>query len=216
MKWRPCRVLALVLAAATFSPSLHAATLTAMRATVVIPGSESCEVDVAFEVSSDRAGPVVHRLLVAEPAENVSFAVSGADFGTVARSGRTITLPIGVREGATSYRVRYRVAMLGPHRCPLLVPDAPTSGASRVVALDVQLAAGAQRLPGEFPAMVWSGDTGRATLGHVPAFVLVPHAAAGERPGVWEALDTRRLVDTSAVIFLVAASGIWLSRQRRR
>jgi hypothetical protein len=106
--------------------------------------------------------------------------------------------------------------MRGGTRCPLLVPDAPADGVSREVVIDVRLSPGSRPIPGEFPALAWTGDSGRAALGHVPAFILVPHALAGVPLGWWDTLDTRRIVDSGALLAIVLASAAWFSRQRRR
>lgn len=210
------RMLALACTALVYPSSLNAATLKSMHAAVTIAGGQACEVEAAFELTSERADVVMHRLFVREPAEDASLTVTGAQAGELARFGRTIVVPVRVHAGVTRYRARYRVMMPARHRCPLLVPDAPSDGVSREVLIDVRLAPGSQHLPGEFPALEWIGDSGRATLGHVPAFIVVPHALAGMRLGWWERLETRRVVDSSAVLVIALASAVWFSRQRRR
>jgi len=105
--------------------------------------------------------------------------------------------------------------MIEDRRCALLVPDAPTDGVSRAVEVEVRLPPEGRRLPGEFPALTWYGNAGRVTLGHVPAFVLAPHAAAGMPESWWQTLDTRRAVDLGALALVAAATALWIWRQRR-
>ena len=62
------------------------------------------------------------------------------------------------------------------------------------------------------PTFAWTGTQGSATLPHLPAFVIVPYAAAGgSRP--W---DVSRVMDAVAIGTLVFASAVWLRRQKGR
>jgi hypothetical protein len=134
--------------------------------------------------------------------------------------GRTLALPITFAgSGRQPYALRYHAALPGRRldRCPLFLPLAPTDGLSRSVTLQVTVPSGSSRLPGHFPALVWDDrGRGRATLGHLPAFVLVRTQQIGEPLGWLDRVDPRRLVDASAIAILVVASAIWALMQRRR
>jgi hypothetical protein len=215
MKSRLCRSATVVCAIVLSAPSLEAATLESMRATVTMQADVTCTVNAAFSVRSDSDQAVVHRLLVGDPIDAAALAVTGARAGAQGRTGRTVTMPVHVQPGITSYEVQYRTPMVAAGRCGLLVPDSPTDGVSRRIEIEVRLAPDARRLAGGFPALLWRENTGRVTLGHVPAFVLAPHANAGA-PLTWrETFDTRRIVDVSAVVFVLVATAVWMSRQRR-
>jgi hypothetical protein len=215
MKSRLCRSATVLCVVVLSAPSLQAATLESMRAIMTMHADVTCTVSAAFSVRSDSVETVVHRLLVADPTDTPALTVTGARAGSQGRTGRTVTLPVHVRPGVTSYEVQYRTPMVAAGRCALLVPDSPTDGVSRRIDMEVRLAPDARRLAGGFPALVWRENTGRVTLGHVPAFVLAPHANAGT-PLTWsETLDTRRMVDIGAVVFVLVATAVWMSRQRR-
>lgn len=212
---RAACVLALTIAVA--GETVSASTLTSARATVEILGDGACAVRMQFSVASGAATTVNHRLLVAETTTVGPVAVSGAEAGSAVRTGRTLVVPVEVVTGSTVYEARYRVEQPpGAGRCALLVPDAPTDGVGRVVQLEVALPAGVRRLPGEFPALAWTDTKGTVTLGHLPAFMTVPHAASDRQVSWRQSLDIRRTMDYTAVVILLGASSLWIVSKRHR
>ena len=95
------------------------------------------------------------------------------------------------------------------NRCPLWVPAAPADGVSRAVRISVALPPG-MSAHSTMPAFTWAGSTGTTTLGHIPAFVLVPFAPAGES-AAW---DISTVMDALTVLVFVGATGIWIWRRR--
>lgn len=64
--------------------------------------------------------------------------------------------------------------------------------------------------------MAWEEGRGSVRLGHVPAFVTVPHAPASEEVSWHRSFDLRTALDTTAVAILLVASAIWVASRRRR
>ena len=121
--------------------------------------------------------------------------------------GRTQSLVL--RPDETTYGFRYSASQLAG-RCPIWLPAVPTDGRSREVRIRIQLPPGST--PGRsMPAFDWAGTQGATRLGHLPAFVRVPYAAAGESPG-W---DIGRVMDGVAILVFGAASAIWAWRTKR-
>jgi hypothetical protein len=211
---RYCLAVAMLLAGA----SVEAAILRSAHATIEIVGDGTCDVQIQFVTVSDAPATVRHTLLASESARVDEVSIAGAAAGDVVRQGRTLVVPVSLGAGETVYTARYRVQQqAGAGWCSLLVPDAPTAGASRAVQIDAAIPAGTQRLPGEFPAMSWEDRRGTARLGHMPAFTTLPHAAKGEAVSWRRSFDVRRTLDSAAVLFLVGASVIWaVSRRQRR
>jgi len=86
----------------------------------------------------------------------------------------------------------------------------PTAGRLGAVRLEVRLPDGSVAGT-SMPAFAWSGTTGTAATSHVPAFVRIAYASNGETPG-WDLLG---VMDAVTVAVFVAASGVWIWRQRR-
>lgn len=170
----------------------------------------TCAVTLTLAVSG--AVEVEHRLEALTGSRTELVEVSGGEaVGAVRDIGRTQSLV--VRPSGASYAIRYRVAQAEdrPFRCPIWLPAAPADGRSRDVRLHVTVPAGTSA-NGTMPTFAWAGAEGTATLGHLPAFVIVPYAAAGgARP--W---DVSRVMDAAAVGTLVLASAVWLRRQKGR
>ena len=211
------RLLGLAFVAALANVSAEAAVLQSARATIEILDDGTCDVQLWFVVSSDTPVTSEHRLLVTESSEVDDVIVSGTAAGAPRRMGRTLVVPVSLRAGRVAYDARYRVRQApGDGWCGLLVPDVATAGVGRDVRVDVSLADGMRRLPGEFPAMQWHERRGSVTLAHVPAFARVPHASPGEDVAWRRSFDVRRVLDTTAIVILVGASVIWMTARRRR
>jgi hypothetical protein len=87
----------------------------------------------------------------------------------------------------------------------------PSTGRLGAIRIEVRLPA-ASRPAASMPALTWSGSVGTTALAHVPAFVRVAFATAGDPTPT----DLPRMMDALAVVVFVAASGVWLWRRRRR
>jgi hypothetical protein len=173
-----------------------------------IESPSSCDVTMTLVV--DGGTPIDHRL-EAPPGTEVDDvhyerARATSEPQTI---GSTRSLQLTPEQGAymVSYRVRQQAGRM--HRCPLWLPVAPADGVSRAVKLRAELPAGAA--PGStMPRFTWNGTTGIATLGHLPAFVLIPYSASGE-PASW---DVSTVMDAAAVSVFACASAIWAWRKR--
>ncbi|MGD9903074.1 MAG: hypothetical protein AB7U83_06360 [Vicinamibacterales bacterium] len=167
-------------------------------------GSPSrCDVSLTITLD-DPPASVAHQLDTLAGATVVLLGVEGGSAEPPQRSGRTRRLD--VRPAARSYTLRYRVEQpaRGDFRCPIWLPVIPADGRSRAVRISATLPEGATAA-GTFPAFAWSGRTGRVTLGHLPAFVHVPFAAAGAAPP-W---SLARVMDGLSLAVLVAATFAW-------
>lgn len=206
------RALAFAGAAAGLLAPLAAAApvLTSATARIAFSAPTACEVTLTLAVSG--AAEVEHRLEALEGSRTELVDVGGGvQVGAAREIGRTLSLL--VRPGGANYTLHYRVTQADdrPYRCPIWLPVAPADGRTRNVRLNAALPAGTSA-HGTMPAFVWTGPEGAATLGHLPAFVIVPFAVAGgARP--W---DVSRVMDTAAVGTLVLASAVWLRRQQGR
>jgi hypothetical protein len=110
----------------------------------------------------------------------------------------------------SEYELAYSVRQVAmQNRCPLWVPAAPADGVSRAVRISVALPPG-MSARSTMPAFTWTGSTGAATLGHIPAFVLVPFAPAGAS-ATWDISTT---MDVLTVLVFACATGIWIWRRR--
>jgi hypothetical protein len=203
---------ALVVATTLLVPSTTAAApvVTAAVIRIVVSSPTTCEVTMALRIEG--ASDVEHRIEAFDGSQIDLDEVSGAQpLGEARPIGRTRSLLL--RLGQPEYQIRYRARQGAARRdrCPLWLPAVPTTGLLDAVRLEVHLPAGS-RPSSSMPAFTWTGVTGTATLGHVPAFVRVPFAAAGEA-AAWDLL---RVMDGIAVTMLVGASSIWLWRRRRR
>jgi hypothetical protein len=197
--------------------SASGATLRAADVAVAFQPGGGCDVAMTFVIESPEPVRVVHRLIPAEGTAVRALTIGGVTAEPQPDSDRAVVVPVPIRS-SDPISVRYRVvpAARPVDRCPLLVPDAPTAGISRVVTIAVTLENGGQPLPGQFPAFSWDSSGGRVTLGHLPAFVRVPNAPPGRPLGWRDTLDVSPIVDVAALVLLSGATALWMARQRRR
>ncbi|MEZ5293218.1 MAG: hypothetical protein R2745_19205 [Vicinamibacterales bacterium] len=201
-------VVVCALAASASAPAAAAPVL--RSATVEIRFTAPTACDVSLAVTVDGATTVEHRLEVLPGGRARLVDVQRAAIAAAAADvGRTRALVVEPAGG--EYTLRYAVEQPPdrPFRCPVWLPAAPADGRSRNVVLRVALPAGA-RAAGTLPAFAWNGALGEATMGHLPAFVLVPYAEPGQ-PVPW---DISRVMDGFTVAALVAGSLLWLRRAR--
>jgi hypothetical protein len=196
--------ISLLLAAATVTaaPSVRSAEV---RIAFALP--TSCAVDLTLAVVDARE--VEHRLDAAPGSRIGVVEVSGAvSVGEPADVGTTRALVL--RPEAPRYTVRYTVEQPPQRagRCPLWIPTMPTEGRGQVVRIVARIPPGATAA-GTMPAFTWSGDEGKATIGHLPAFVRVPYAIAGE-PAPW---NIARMMDVVSIAVLVVATLVWARRR---
>lgn len=182
--------------------------LAAASAEVRFERADVCAVALRLTVTGTTT--VEHRLEVRAGTSVELLGVEGATVSSPPRDlGRTRALALTTTPAP--YTINYRVTQ-GPgwtHRCPLWLPTIPTDGRSRAVAVAVTLPAGAT--PGStMPALSWSDATGRATLAHMPAALIVPFSGVGGS----SPLDVARLMDVTAVASLVVGTGWWLRRRQ--
>jgi hypothetical protein len=208
-----CGVAATATAATANQPTLRDARV------VIVVSSDACDVTSHFAVDAVEPVAIDHRVMLAGRAEPPEFVVLGALAGQTSTVGHTASLPVSLTGmGRNEYTVRYRVTPYAPRldRCPLLVPSVATDGLSRTVTIAVEVPHGTTRLPGEFPALTWESDVGRVTLGHMPAFVRVPIAAAGDRVTSIDTLDVRRAIDIAAALTIGVATLAWVALRKPR
>lgn len=189
-------------AGATAEPLLEAAVV---DVTFTSPGA--CEVALAVTVSG--VSEVEHRIEIRSGGRVELTSLRDAVAGPLIDVGRTRALVVS--PAAREYSLHYRVDLPPdrPYRCPIWLPAVATDGQSRNVRLTATLPEG--MLPaGTMPAFRWTGSRGEAVVGHLPAFVLVPFAAAGA-PQPW---DVARVMDAVAMMTMVAGSLLWLRRAR--
>lgn len=175
---------------------------------IVIDSSNTCTVTMMLTV--DGGSALDHRIEAADDTRIDLSAVRGARQVQEPRTvGRTRSLI--VETSPSAYEVAYTVQRPSGHdRCPLWVPAAPADGVSRAVRISVELPAGMSSRAA-MPAFTWHGSTGTTTLGHIPAFVRVAFAAAGESTP-W---DVSTAMDALATLAFAGASGIWAWRRSR-
>ncbi|MFN8061273.1 MAG: hypothetical protein U0Q12_19085 [Vicinamibacterales bacterium] len=204
----------------------HAATgprLQESHAEVTWSSSTDCRVTQHFVVASGDAMSVSHRIVVYPGATIEETEVSGEGVASLPMgdAGRTQRLDVtGARGSEWRYSVAYRARVTPEwaYRCPLWLPDAPSTGALDRMHVDVALPAAALPLPDAFPALAWDGGRGRAALANLPIMVRTPFddPSTGIAPGSFDRLGRRRLVDVITVAAVVIASGGWLANRRRR
>lgn len=190
---------------------VHAApVLREARADIRMTSPAACE--VALTLTVEGAAEITHRLDTRTGTRVDLLGVEGARV-TAPPNDVAHTRALTVQPSARPYTIRYRVELPSgrEYHCPIWLPAAPADGRSRAVVIDVMLPDGAVAA-GTMPALRWTGASGVATTGHLPAFVVVPYAAAGE-PRAW---DVSRVMDAVAVATLVAASLLWLRRAGAR
>jgi hypothetical protein len=201
--------------ACTISLLLAAATVTAAPSVrsadvrIAFASPTSCAVDLTLAVVDARE--VEHRLDAAPGSRIDLVEVRGAArVGEPADVGTTRALVL--RPEAPRYTVRYTVEQPPQRagRCPLWIPTVPTEGGGQVQIV-AHIPAGATAT-GTMPAFTWSGDEGKATIGHLPAFVRMPYVLEGE-PAPW---DIARVMDIVSVATLVGATLAWARARSRR
>jgi hypothetical protein len=176
---------------------------------ITMSGRASCEVTMALEVDGGTA--IDHRLEAVEGTRVDRLEVQGAEpIGESKMIGRTHSLVLQLERPAYTLRYRVHQDQGGRSRCPLWLPGVPTDGVSKAVRIQVELPPGTSPRA-SMPSFTWKGTSGTTTLGHLPAFVLLPYALPGEPQG-W---DIATAVDAAAVAAFVGASAIWLWRRRR-
>lgn len=204
------RGLACLLGVLALTPltGVAAPVLRAADARVEFQSPTSCTVELALSV--DGASAVEHRVEVVEGARVELLEIRGA---TVAGDAQTIgrTRQLVLRPDLATYTLKYTVAQppSSAGRCPLWIPAVPSDGRSQAVRLRVRIPTGATAV-GTMPGLAWSGEEGTAVLGHLPAFVRVPYALAGESKPV----DIASVMDAAAIVTLVVASAAWARRNR--
>lgn len=192
-------------------PALAAPVLRAADGQVRFTSAVTCTVDLTLTIQG--APAVEHRLELPDGATVTRFEVSGATAGAMRDVGRTRAVTVTPSADGARYTLRYDVRQSDaqPHRCPLWLPTVPADGRSRAVHLVADVPPDTT-VVGGMPAFAWQATHGEVTLAHLPAFVIVPFAAAGaDRP--W---DVSRVMDVTAMATLVMASIAWLVRQKGR
>lgn len=202
---------AALLAASVFAPpAVEAApALTSAAATVRYASPTACAVELTVTVNG--AAEVEHRLEVLDGATATLDGTPGATVTGMRDIGRTRSIVLAPSSAGVAYTLQYHVAQAPsrPGRCPIWLPTAPASGRGRDVRLTVLVPDGSTAA-GTMPTFTWQGSTGFAMSTHLPAFVIVPYATAGEsRP--W---DVSRVMDAVALSSLAVASVLWLRRKK--
>jgi hypothetical protein len=177
----------------------------------------TCDVTASIALTLDHGGEIEQRLQRLDGSRVDLLEISGAEQVAPPR-------PIGVTDalsirfptaGNHRYEVRYRVTQPDEwaYRCPVWLPAVAADGRSRNVQIEVTLPSAARPVGGSFPTFEWDGATGRATLGHLPAFVRLPYVAPGEprRP----MRDLGRMMELAALGVLLAGTVLWVARRRR-
>jgi hypothetical protein len=205
------------LVVAAFTARAEAATLRDARVTVVF-SSAGCDVTSRFVVDTSEPEVVDHHVMLSSDAMP-RFVVLGAIAGQASVVGRTARVPMSLTgSGRNEYSVRYSIALplAARDRCPMLVPGAPTDGVTRGVRLEVEVPAGASRLPGEFPAFAWDGARGAVAISHMPSFVRIPHLPEGSAVTWRDRVDVRRILDAAAVTIIGVSTLAWVALRRRQ
>jgi hypothetical protein len=203
-------LLAALVGVATFlaAPAAAAPVLRGADAAVEFTAPTACAVRLRVTIDGVSA-PIEHRL------EHLSDAVAtldGVDGGRAEPQGAVgRTLVARITPAGPAYTLRYRVTQppAGAFRCPIWLPTTPADGRSRGVRLTVTVPTTAAPA-GTFPAFAWTGRTGIATLGHLPAFARVPYTGA-DVDVPW---NLARLMDGVSLGVLAAASMLWWRRSR--
>jgi hypothetical protein len=176
---------------------------------ITVTSPSSCDVTMALTI--DGGSDVDHRIASFEGSRIELGAIRGArQVDDVRVIGRSQSLVL--RPDAASYEFGYRAEQSQgrEHRCPIWLPAVPTDGRSRAVRIEVDLPSAA--IPAaSMPAFTWTGGRGAATLGHVPAVVIVPYTPQGEARG-W-GIDS--MMDAFAIALFAAATAAWAWRARR-
>ena len=200
--------------------ALDAAAAVLSRAVVELEMTSPASCDVRATYTIDTPGPtdVEHRIRAFDGTTiellNVGGAAVAAPAGVRGRT-QSVVLRLG-GAGPQVYTVHYRAGLPAsqPYRCPLWLPTVPADGRSRAVEIIATIPPTASPSGSAFPALTWRGSRGAATLGHLPAIVLVRYSLAGEASGAgW---DVARVMDTVAVGLLVVGTAIFAWRRKGR
>lgn len=187
------------------------------RVRIAMTNPHTCDVTTSIALRLDRADDIEQRVQRLDGSQVELLGITGAVQAAPPRS-------IGVTEafvlrfpnaGNARYEVRYRATQPDEwaYRCPVWLPAVAADGRSRNVEIEVTLPPAAEPTGGSFPAFQWQGATGRATLGHLPAFVRLPYAARGESRAPMR--DLGRMMELLAIAMLVAGMALWVARRRR-
>jgi len=203
------RGFATAVAALSLFPSTIAAAplLRAADAQIAFLSPTSCNVELTLTV--DGASEVEHRIEVVDGARVTLLGVEGATGSDIRTIGRTQALAVQPDTGRYTLRYRVEQPLSRAERCPLWVPAIPADGRTQSVALRARIPDGATAV-GTMPQFTWVGHEGTSLVGHLPAFVRVPYAAAGA-PSPW---SIAAVMDAVSVITLAVASLLW-ARHRR-
>jgi hypothetical protein len=213
---RCIRAAAIVLFAMDPAVAAAANRLAEARLRITMMDPVTCDVTASIAVALEQGGDIEQRLQRFEGSRVDLLGITGAEQAAPARS-------VGVTEafalrfpaaGNHRYEVRYRVTQPEEwaYRCPVWLPVV-AADRPRAVEIEATLPPAAQPAGGSFPAFQWDGGTGRATLGHLPAFVRLPYAAPGEQRSPMR--DLGRVMDLVAIGMLVAGTVFWAVRRRR-
>jgi len=187
------------------------------RVQIAMRNPHTCDVTASIALELDRAGDIEQRVQRLDGSRVELLGITGAQQTAPPRS-------IGLTEafvfrlpgaGSARYEVRYRATQPDEwaYRCPVWLPTVAADGRSRNVEIEVTLPSAAEAAAGSFPAFQWDGGTGRAMLGHLPAFVRLPYAARGEPRAPMR--DVGRMMELAAIAMLVTGMALWVVRRRR-
>jgi hypothetical protein len=207
---RACSPALVILCFLSLGAVAKAATvLRAAEVRVVMTSPTTCEVWVRLTVQGGRE--IDHRIEAFDGSHIELVGVQSATrVGDVRTIGRTLSLLLDTAD--SPYELRYRVqqAPARRDRCPVWLPAVATDGQSRAVHVQVELPPGA--VAGHsMPALNWTGSSGSTSLRHLPAFVRIPYAPAGESP----AWDIARAMDVVALVVFGAATAMWIRSRKR-
>jgi hypothetical protein len=175
---------------------------------VVIASPTTCEVWMRLTVQG--ASEIDHRIEAFEGSQIELVGVQAATrVGEVRTIGRTLSLLLNNADSPYELRYRAQQAPARHNRCPIWLPAVATDGQSRAVQLHVELPLGA--VAGHsMPALSWTAGSGSTVLRHMPAFVRIPYALAGEPPD-W---DISRAMDVLALVVFGVATAIWIRSRK--
>jgi hypothetical protein len=187
------------------------------RVRITMSDPVTCDVTLSGVIVLDGGGDVEQRLQRLDGSRVDLLGVTGAEqTAPPHRIGLTEVLVLRFpAAGSYPYEVRYRVTQPDEwaYRCPVWLPTVSTDGRSRKVQIEVILPPAAQPAGGSFPVLEWDRGIGRATLGHLPAFVRLPYAEPGQARKPMR--DMGRLMDFAAIGMLIAGTLLWVVRRRR-
>jgi hypothetical protein len=187
------------------------------RVQIAMRNPHTCDVTASIALELDRAGDIEQRVQRLDGSRVELLGITGAVQATPSRSvGATEAFVLRFpAAGSARYEVRYRATQpeAWAYRCPVWLPAVAADGRSRNVEIEVTLPPAAEPGGGSFPAFQWHGGIGRATLGHLPAFVRLPYAARGEPRAPMR--DVGQMMELAAIAMLVTGMALWVVRRRR-